>query len=181
MPILNRRRFLCSTGVTALGALLSDIPSVAQVPVASAETEAFEWNTPELTFAFEVSGQKLRQKHLMPTGASRGKTPTTASSGVETAIQCSGENSPDAGMKLGVGQPGARLLYKGKSEETTARGRRLILSHADPVLGINVDSFYDAFNGVPVVRRWTRVTNAGGAPVGIEYVSSAMLHSLADS
>lgn len=179
--IMKRRTFLCSTGITALGALLPNMSFANDLADAATKTEPFEWSTPELTFAFEVFGQRLQQKVLMPAGAMQGKTPPMASSGVETAIQCSGENSPDAGMKLGVGQPGARLLFKGKREETTGKGRRLILSHADPVLGINVDSFYDSFNGVPVVRRWTRVTNAGSAPVGIEYLSSAMLHSLADA
>jgi alpha-galactosidase len=181
MVILNRRRFLCSTGITALGALLPDLAAAAGLPDETPDQELFEWSTPELTFGFEVSGRKLRQKLLMPGGAFHKTTPPMASSGVETAIQCSGENSPDAGMKLGVGQPGARLLFKGKREETTGRGRRLILSHTDPVLGINVDSLYDSFNDVPVVRRWTRVTNTGSARVGIEYLSSAMLHSLADA
>ncbi len=173
---MNRRTFLSSTGLTALGALLPDL-GVAQgsrVP-----TESFEWSTPELIFAYEVSEQKLRQKAVFPRHMSLGQSPKTISSGVETAIQCSGENSPDPGMKQGVGQPGARLVFKGKHEEPTAKGRRLILSHADPVLGILVDSYYEAFDGIPVVRRWTRVTNSGSRPVGIEYVSSAMLHSLA--
>ena len=38
---------------------------------------------------------------------------------------------------------------------------------------------YESFNGVPAVRRYTRVANAGDSPVGIEFVSSAMLHGLA--
>ena len=83
-------------------------------------------------------------------------------------------------MKHAVGQPGERLLFNGKHEEANAKGRRLILSHVDPVLGIQVDSFYQSFDAVPVVRRWTRVTNNGNAPVGIDFLSSAMLHSLAD-
>lgn len=177
---MNRRRFLCSTGITALGTLLPDLASAIQSPEAAAEEGAFEWSTRELIFGFAVSEQKLRQKLLMPSHLLQGNTPPMASSGVEIAIQCSGENSPDAGMKLGVGQPGARLLFKGKREEATGKGRRLIFSHADPVLAINIDSFYDSFNGVPVIRRWTRVTNSGSAPVGIEYLSSAMLHSLAE-
>ena len=142
--------------------------------------EPFEWSTPELTFSYELSGQMLRQKYLLPSRVLQGKIAPILSSGVETAIQCSGENSLDQGMKLGAGMPGARLLFLGKREEATAKGRRLILSHADPALGLHVDSFYDSFNGVPVVRRWTRVTNTGSAPVGIEALSSAMLHSLAD-
>jgi alpha-galactosidase len=110
-----------------------------------------------------------------------GKIAPKVSSGVETAIQCSGENSPDQGMKQGSGQPGIRLLFKGKHEESTGKGRRLVLSQADPILGIEVDSFYESFEGIPVVRRWTRVTNSGSAPIGIEFLSSAMLHSLADA
>jgi alpha-galactosidase len=160
--------------------MLPNISLATGAPDDSAEKEVFEWATPELTFAYEVSEQRLRQRIVLPSRLLQAKMSPMASSGVETAIQCSRENSPDPGMKQGVGQPGARLLFKGKREESTGKGRRLILSHADPVLGINVDSFYDAFDGVPVVRRWTRVTNAGSAPVGIDYLSSAMLHSLAD-
>jgi alpha-galactosidase len=177
---MNRRRFLCSTGITALGSLLPNLALAASQPDQASEQETFEWNTPELTFAFEVSGQKLRQKSVLPSRALQGKIASVVSSGVETAIQCSGENSPDQGMKLGSGSPGVRLLFKGKHEESTGKGRRLVLSQVDPILGIEVDSFYQSFDGIPVVRRWTRVTNAGSAPVGIEALSSAMLHSLAD-
>ncbi len=178
---MNRRTFICSTGITALGSLLPDLAFAADLPNASTEQQPFEWSTPELTFAYELSEQKLRQKFLMPTRAIQANIAPMVSSGVETAIQCSGENSPDPGMKQGVGRPGDRLIFKGRREESTGKGRRLVLSHVDPVLGIKVDSFYDSFDGVPVVRRWTRVTNAGSAPVGIEYLSSAMLHSLADA
>ncbi|MGO9776585.1 MAG: alpha-galactosidase [Terracidiphilus sp.] len=178
---MKRRIFLCTTGITALGALLPRISLAADAPDASAEKEAFEWSTPELNFAYEVSEQKLRQRIVLPSRMAHGKMPPVVSSGVETAIQCSGENSLDQGMKLGAGMPGARLLYQGKREEATAKGRRLILSHVDPALGVHVDSFYESFNGVPVVRRWTRVTNTGSAPVGIEALSSAMLHGLADA
>jgi alpha-galactosidase len=101
------------------------------------------------------------------------------SSGVEVALQCSGENSPDQGMKSGVGQPGARLLFAGKREESTRRGKRLVCKHTDPFLKLSVESIYEAFDGVPVVRRYSRVINEGISPVGIEYLSSAMLHGIA--
>ena len=178
---MNRRTFLCSTGATALGALLPGLGDAGGQQAASMGETSFQWSTPELTFSFGMFEQKLRQSLLMPTGAASGVNPALVSFGVETAIQCTGEDSPDPGMKQSVGQPGTRLLFKGKREETTAQGRRLIVSHTDPVLGIDVDSFYDSFDGVPVVRRWTRVTNTGTAPVGIDYISSAMLHSLADA
>lgn len=164
-----------------MGSLLPELAFGTKLPDVSTDQQPFEWSTPELTFAYELSEQKLRQKFIMPAQALQGKIAPIVSSGVETAIQCSGENSPDPGMKQGVGQPGARLIFKEKREESTAKGRRLILSQVDPILGINVDSFYESFDGVPVVRRWTRVTNVSDAPVGIEYVSSAMLHSLADA
>jgi len=167
--------------MTALGSVLPNLGMAAGLTNEAAKSEPFEWSTPDLTFSFEVSEQKLRQRIMLPSRMLQGKTPPAVSSGVETAIQCSGENSPDQGMKLGIGMPGARLLFQGKREEPTAKGRRLILSHTDPALGLHVDSFYDSFNGVPVVRRWTRVTNDGSAPVGIEALSSAMLHGLADA
>jgi alpha-galactosidase len=178
---MNRRSFLCSTGITALGSLLPEVAFAIGQPNDASGHEQFEWSTPELTFAYELSGQMLRQKYILPSRALQGKISPIVSSGVETAIQCSGENSPDQGMKQGSGSPGIRLIYKGKHEESTAKGRRLILSQVDPILGIEVDSFYESFDGIPVVRRWTRVTNVGSAPVGIEFVSSAMLHGLADA
>ena len=82
-------------------------------------------------------------------------------------------------MKSGVGQPGARLLFAGKREESTRRGKRLVCKHTDPILKLSVESIYEAFDGVPVVRRYSRVTNEGISPVGIEYLSSAMLHGIA--
>ena len=54
-----------------------------------------------------------------------------------------------------------------------------MLVHADSFLPLKIESVYDAFDGVPVVRRYSRVTNTGNSPVGIEFVSSAMLHGLA--
>ena len=119
---------------------------------------------------------RLRQKQLVPTGGQ----PSDNFFGVEVALQCSGENSPDQGMKSGMGQPGARLVFAGQREESTARGRRLVLSHKDPASGLQVDSFYEAFDGVPVVRRYSRITNQGNSPAGIEFLSSAMLQGLAD-
>jgi hypothetical protein len=96
---MNRRKFLTSTGVAAVGTL---VPSVARLASAAISLEPFQWQTNELIFAFDVKAGKLRQKRLIPMGDS---TLTEDSSGVEVALQCSGENSPDQGMKLGMGQP----------------------------------------------------------------------------
>jgi alpha-galactosidase len=136
--------------------------------------EPFQWSTDGLIFSFDVKAGRLRQKRLVPPG-----TPAENFSGLEVALQCSGENSPDQGMKSGMGQPGARLLFAGRRDESTATGKRLVCMHTDPALHLNVESFYESFDGVPVVRRYTRVTNTGTAPVGIDFLSSAMLHGLA--
>ena len=139
----------------------------------------FNGKPTDLVFTFEVTAGKLRQKRLVP--ADDSPAIDDDSSGVEVALQCSGENSPDQGMKSGIGQPGARLLFAGKREESTRGGKRLVCSHTDANLGLRVESVYEAFDGVPVVRRYSRVTNEGTSPVGIEFLSSAMLHGLADA
>ena len=173
---MTRRIFLCSAGLAALRSRLGGIAVANHAE--DAGNPPFEWTTQDLKFAYEFVGERLRQRVLLP---SPGNTFVAAiSSGVETAIQLSGENSPDQGMKQGVGQPGARLVFVDRREESTSDGPRLILIHSDPVTKIRVESFYQAFEGVPVVRRWTSVTNEGAANMGIEFVSSAMLHGLAD-
>jgi len=119
----------------------------------------------------------LRQKRLVPSG---GVDPELGNSfGVEVALQCSGENSPDQVMKSGVGQPGARLLFKEHSEESVRGSKQLVCMHTDPLLNLQVESIYEAFDGVPIVRRHSRITNTGTAAVRIEFLSSAMLHGLA--
>jgi alpha-galactosidase len=173
MPI-NRRKFLTSTGAAAFGIF---VPRLSALASAAATSELFQWQTNDLFFSFEVADGKLRQKRLIPTGAL--VMGADSSAGVEIALQCSGENSPDQGMKSGMGQPGARLLFAGRQEESTRGGKRLVCKHTDPPMNLSVESVYEAFDGIPVVRRYSRVTNLGISPVGIEFLSSAMLHGLA--
>jgi alpha-galactosidase len=172
---MDRRRFLKSSGSVALGTLL---PSVSSIASPSNPLEPFQWKAENLVFNFDVASGKLRQRQLIPID-SPGSV-VHDSSGVEVALQCSGENSPDQGMKSGVGQPGARLVFAGHREEPTARGKRLVCTHTDPDLSLRVESVYEAFAGIPVIRRHSRVMNEGNSPVGIEFLSSAMLHGLAD-
>jgi alpha-galactosidase len=173
---INRRKFLASSGVASLGALL---PGISAVSSASTSSEQFQWKTDELVFSFEVTAGKLREKRFVPVGA---VVPAgDNSSGVEVALQCSGENSADQGMKSGVGQPGARLLFAERREEPVRDSRRLVCMHTDPILHLRVESIYEAFEGLPVVRRYSRVSNEGSSSVGIEFLSSAMLHGLASS
>ena len=171
---MDRRTFLASGGAAAFGTL---VPGISRFFPAPDTSEPFLWEANGLIFSFEVRAGKLRQKRLLAAGSPAVRT--DKSSGVEVAVQCSGENSPDQGMKSGMGQPGSRLLFAGRREEATHGGKRLICTHTDPVLKLSVESIYQAFDGVPVVRRFSRVTNHGDAPAGLEFLSSAMLHGLA--
>jgi alpha-galactosidase len=169
--LTNRRRFIKTGGGMAIGALVP-----FRLVADPKNLQPFQWKTGNLVFSFDVQAGKLRQKRLLPSGSFQ----QDDSSGVEVAMQCSGENSPDSGMKSGIGQPGARLLFAGSREESTVAGKRLICSHTDSLLNLQVDSVYEGFDGVPVVRRHSRVTNNNGAAIGVEFLSSAMLHGLAD-
>jgi alpha-galactosidase len=171
---MDRRRFLKSSGSVALATL---VPSVSGFASPAITPQPFQWETGPLVFDFDVTAGKLRQKAVFPIGFSG--LSANNSSGVEVALQCSGENSPDQGMKSGMGQPGARLLFSGKREESVAEGKHLVCTHTDANLSLRVESVYQGFDGLPIVRRFSRVTNEGSSPVGIEFLSSAMLHGLA--
>jgi alpha-galactosidase len=171
----NRRAFLRSTSIAAAVALVPKIPGFRS---AADSASTFEWQAGGLQFHFEVASGKLRQHGLLPVGTTLKQA--DFSSGVEVALQCSGENSPDQGMKSGMGQPGMRLEFVEKREETSGDVRRLICVHRDSALQLRVESIYESFAGLSVVRRYSRVTNEGFAPVGIEFLSCAMLHGLAD-
>lgn len=176
--MIDRRRFLHAGSAATLGSVFSGWAS-ALASNSPEQPEQFDWSTNDLKFPFAVAEGRLRQRRLVPVGVPESLN-VTSSNGVEVALQCTGEDSPDQGLKSGVGQPGARLVFVKKVEEPTPSGRRLRCLHIDPVLSLEVESIYDAFDKAPMVRRFTRVTNRGTAPVGIDFLSSAMLHGLAD-
>jgi alpha-galactosidase len=169
--VTNRRRFIKTGGSVAIGALVP-----FRVVSDPKNLQPFQWMAGNLVFSFDVQGGKLRQKRLLPSDS---LIQQDNSSGVEVALQCSGENSPDQGMKSGMGQPGARLLFAGYREESAGAGKRLICTHTDPLSNLQVDSVYEGFDAVSVIRRHSRVTNNSSAAIGIEFLSSAMLHGLA--
>jgi alpha-galactosidase len=195
MPFIDRRTFLQGTGLLTVSALTSSLHANASeltgaIQAAKQESSAlsppvyepFEWAAPGMVFSFEFLDKRLRSRTLLPSGV---QPPTdlplpTDISGIETSLHCTGENPDDHhGLKLTGGSPGARLIYKGRREVSTPIGKRLIIYHFDPALGLNVESIYEAFENISVVRRSTRVTNNGRQSAGIEYLSSAMLYNLA--
>jgi alpha-galactosidase len=174
---VNRRHFMISSSAAAASVWLcnsSHLP--AEAPHSS--QSAFTWTTSSLRLDFAVENGCLRQGAFVPADytVDVGRRPFTQSRGPEVALQCTGENSIDAAMKQAAGNPGLRLTYCGKREQDSL----LVLEHAEEQTGLKVESFYESFAGLPVLRRHTRISNTGNAAVGIEYLSSAMLHGLAD-
>lgn len=196
---MDRREFLFSTAALAAGTAL-ELPSVAQQtqpehpmapPVATRSGppafEPFTWEAAGLVFSFEFLDHRLRFRHVLPAGAAAPANLTASNdvSGLETSIHCTGEDIPDHhGAKFTGAYPGIGMFFQGKREEATPHGKRLILTHDralhDNATKLEVSSIYETFaDDIPVVRRTTRVTNVGTAPVGIEYLSSAMLNNFA--
>ena len=195
MPGIDRRVFLQGTGMLAATAITSKLQAyTAESGIVSEESvqdgdalppavyEPFVWSAPGVVFSYEFLDKKLRLRTVLPpdmNGPANIPAPT-AVSGVETSLHCTGEDPDDHhGMKLTGGSPGARLVYMGKQEVSTPTGKRFTIFQSDPVLGLKVESIYETFGTVPVVRRSTRATNMGRQSVGIEYLSSVMLYNLA--
>jgi len=174
---MNRRTFLISSGAAGIGAMLAG-EAFAQGDAANSE-DAFSWTGGEVRFEFSISDGRLRQHRFLPAGMAAPQG-VPGQPGVEVGLLCTGEDSPDSGMKQSGGSPGIRLQFQGRREQRGVRGDTLVLQHSDPELRLDVRSFYESFDDLPVVRRHVEVTNAGDQPVGIAYVSSSMLHGLAD-
>lgn len=127
---MDRRDFLQSGG-TMLAGLLSGVKSFASSVQPAPATE-FNWSTVFLRFSFALSAGRLRQRRCILVGVTVEKE-SSASQGVEVALQCTGENSPAPGLKSAVGQPGTRLQFKKKRIESTESGQRLIVPHVHTI------------------------------------------------
>lgn len=126
------------------------------------------------------AGNRLRLRTVAPAGTlpDQPLPPTSAQAELEVALQCTGEDrSEHNGTKFAGGMPGVRLEYAGMSDHPEPGGRRVTLEHVDPRLGLRIESHYRFFDGIPAVRRTVTVRNEGPAPVGVEYLGSALLHN----
>jgi len=173
---IDRRTFLLS-GTAALAA--------ACIPARAQEREAtqtpprdFSAATDTLNFQFSVNGGRLRQGLLMPQGYTLAEPQDRSRGwGVEVALLLTGENSTDPGMKEAGGEVAHRLRFVGQSP---LGNRGFSFEQHSEDQNLKVVSHYRAFQGVPVVRRYVEIGNMGSSPVGIEYLSSAMLQGFAD-
>jgi len=90
-------------------------------------------------------------------------------------VHCSGENQHDhhGGKHTGSNCGGGIPHYITHSDERNPTGRKLeIIQESDRLRITSHIQFYD---GIPVTRWWTEVTNTSPNDVGIEYVSSFSL------
>jgi alpha-galactosidase len=173
---MNRRIFLISSGSAGIGALMP-VKAAGQAAEANSAND-ISWNAGQLRFQFSLSEGRLRQHVLLPADF-HVPDELLRRSGVEVGLLCSGDDSTDSGMKLSGGSS-ARLKFVAKDERRSDRGKTLVLRHADADLHLEVQSYYESFGDLPVVRRQVEIKNSGQGPVGIEYLSSAMLHGLSD-
>ncbi|KAA6456636.1 alpha-galactosidase [Acidobacteria bacterium AB60] len=174
---MNRRNFLISSGVAGIGSL---IPAAASGQGSgTASIENLSWNPGQLQFQFSLSDGRLRQHAFLPADF-QGPQELTQRFGVEVGLLFSGDDSPDSGMKQSGGSSGQRLRFVAKDEQRADGDETLVLRHTDPMSRLNIESHYQGFDNSPVVRRHVVIRNDGDQPVGLEYVSSAMLHGLAD-
>jgi alpha-galactosidase len=96
----------------------------------------------------------------------------------ETFLHITGEDrNVHHGAKLTGASASARLAFVEKQENNLPDGRQIIFIQHDAVKNLQVASYYEFNNFSPVIRRYTIVTNQGTEPVGIDYLSSAMLHN----
>lgn len=94
------------------------------------------------------------------------------------AAQATGESATEfhAG-KHDAGSVSRTWRYVNHEIAEADGGRELILrARADD--GLTCEYHMQFFDGLPVVRTWSTVANAGGAPVGLEYVSSFMYQGI---
>ncbi|MDD3242722.1 MAG: alpha-galactosidase [Eubacteriales bacterium] len=89
-------------------------------------------------------------------------------------VMVSGEDRPGErhGNKYIITAPGYRLKYQSHSDTRNALGRKLEIVTYDAPTGIEVTRHFQFFDGIPVVRSWTDVTNRGDETRTLEYVAS---------
>lgn len=76
------------------------------------------------------------------------------------------------GNKYIVTAPGYRMKYKAHREEKNVTGKLLIINLEDDVTGVQIESYLQFYDKLPIVRMWHMVTNCGEEVQTLEYISS---------
>ncbi|MDD7740869.1 MAG: glycoside hydrolase family 36 protein [Fusicatenibacter sp.] len=89
-------------------------------------------------------------------------------------VNFSGYNRPyeKHGNKYIVTAPGYLLKYAGIREERTGEGDRLVITQKDEITGARVESTWQFYDGLPIVRMYHTVFNDGPADQTLEYIST---------
>ncbi len=94
-------------------------------------------------------------------------------------LHISGENQNDHhGSKHTGSMPSNRLKFMRWSDSRTNIGRKVIFVQIDEVTEVEVSTYFQFYDGIPVVSVWSEVVNKGNSPVGLEYFSSFALTGL---
>lgn len=92
-----------------------------------------------------------------------------------TGLDRTGERHGYKGVRT---SPGYDLKYREIKDYRNETGRKLEIVTEDKHTAISVCSHFQFFDGIPVVRAWTDVTNTGGTEQGLEYVASFTLSGI---
>ena len=119
----------------------------------------------------------LRQTYMLPDkNESINKTKPALLSGLEVALQCTGANRIDQNPT--GGSPGNSLVFIKVVQQQTENGQEMIITQKDTLQHLLVESHYEFYKDIPVIRRFTVVENIGSTETGIEFVSSAMVNNI---
>lgn len=97
---------------------------------------------------------------------------------VEVAL--SGVDRPEErhGIKYTVTAPGYRMKYDSHKDYTNELGRKLEIVTADRETGIYVTSHFQFYQGIPIVKSFSTITNQGDTVQVLEYISSFNLNGI---
>lgn len=76
------------------------------------------------------------------------------------------------GNKYVVTAPGCNLQFAGVEDQRNEKGRLLVIKQRDEESGAFVESFYQFFDGISVIRVWQHVKNEGNEEQTLEYIST---------
>lgn len=138
----------------------------------------FEFSENGLHLVFEVDGEnRVQLLHLGALPFQEESLPAAARSQCGLIqLQLAGHNRLEHhGLRYLGTLPGEQLTYVRHEDTRNAQGRVLTIRQRDEGTGLAVESVFQFYDGVPVVRLCHTLANPTQAELGIEYVSSLAL------
>lgn len=94
-------------------------------------------------------------------------------------VHASGENHDDHhGSKHTGTLPGKRLRFVREERAYNEYGLLMVIHLRDERTGLAAAYHIQFYDGIRVVRTWTRLENAGSEPIGLEYVSTFAIYGI---